>query len=55
MELEIRQNGLPIEEEDLRQIKSMGFSDLRLAKLSGKTEKQVRDARKKLKVDAVFK
>ena len=55
MELEIRQNGLPIEEENLRQIKSMGFSDLRLAKLIGKTEKQVRDARKKLKVDAVFK
>ena len=55
MELEISQNGLPIEEENLRQIKSMGFSDLRLAKLSGKTEKQVRDTRKKLKVDAVFK
>ena len=55
MELEISQNGLPIEEENLRQIKSMGFSDLRLAKLSGKTEKQVRDIRKKLKVDAVFK
>ena len=55
MELEIRQNGLPIEEDNLRQIKSMGFSDLRLATLSGKTEEQVRDARKKLKVDAVFK
>ncbi len=55
MELEIRQNGLPIEEDNLRQIKSMGFSDSRLAMLSGKTEKQVRDARKKLKVDAVFK
>ena len=55
MELEIRKNGLPIEEDNLRQIKSMGFSDLRLATLSGKTEKQVRDARKKLKVDAVFK
>ena len=55
MELEIRQNGLPIEEDNLRQIKSMGFSDLRLATLSGKTEEQVRDARNKLKVDAVFK
>jgi len=55
MELDIRQNGLPIEEDNLRQIKSMGFSDLRLATLSGKTEEQVRDARKKLKVDAVFK
>ena len=55
MELEIRQNGLPIEEDNLRQIKSMGFSDLRLATLSGKTEEQVRDARKKLKIDAVFK
>jgi carbamoyl-phosphate synthase large subunit len=55
MELEIRQNGLPIEEDNLRQIKSMGFSDSRLATLSGKTEEQVRDARKKLKVDAVFK
>jgi carbamoyl-phosphate synthase large subunit len=55
MELEIRQNGLPIEEDNLRQIKSMGFSDSRLAMLSGKTEEQVRDARNKLKVDAVFK
>jgi carbamoyl-phosphate synthase large subunit len=55
MELEIRQNGLPIEEDNLRQIKSMGFSDSRLATLSGKTEEHVRDARKKLKVDAVFK
>ena len=55
MELKIRKNGLPIEEDNLRQIKSMGFSDLRLATLSGKTEEQVRDARKKLKVDAVFK
>ena len=55
VELEIRQNGLPIEETSFRRIKSMGFSDLRLAKLSGKTEKQVRNARKKFKVDAVFK
>ena len=33
----------------------MGFSDARLAKLSGKTEQNVRHCRKKAGVDAVFK
>jgi carbamoyl-phosphate synthase large subunit len=39
----------------LRRLKSMGFSDARLAKLSGKTEKDVRTQRRKLGVVPVFK
>ena len=55
LELKLSENGLPSDENQLRQIKSMGFSDLRLANLTGKTETQVRNVRKMAKVDAVFK
>ena len=55
MEVQVHKNGLPSDEDKLRQLKSMGFSDARLAKLSGKTEQNVRHCRKKAGVDAVFK
>ena len=55
MEVQVHKNGLPSDESKLRQLKSMGFSDARLAKLSGKTEQNVRHCRKKAGVDAVFK
>ena len=55
MEVQVYKNGLPSDDNKLRQLKSMGFSDARLAKLSGKTEQNVRHCRKKAGVDAVFK
>ncbi len=54
-ETAIRKDGLPTSEEGLRAIKSMGFSDARLAKLTGRDEDQVARARKNLGVHAVFK
>ncbi len=40
---------------EFRRLKAMGFSDARLAKLTGTPEKQVRDARRALSVRPVFK
>ncbi|WP_322891823.1 MULTISPECIES: carbamoyl-phosphate synthase large subunit [unclassified Yoonia] len=54
-EAEIRKNGLPVTETGLRKIKMMGFTDARLAKLTGRTEDNVRRARHNLGVTAVFK
>ncbi|WP_151718522.1 carbamoyl-phosphate synthase large subunit [Gemmobacter serpentinus] len=54
-EAEIRSNGLPVTEEGLRALKMMGFTDARLAKLTGRDEGQVRRARRNLGVTAVFK
>ena len=54
-EAEIRENGLPQDEAGLRAIKMLGFTDARLAKLTGRTEHQVRRARHNLGVTAVFK
>ncbi len=54
-EEEVRANGLPVEEKGLRKLKMMGFTDARLAKLTGRTEGQVRRARQNLGVTAVFK
>ncbi len=48
-------NGLPTNADDMRHLKGLGFSDARLAKLSGKKEKDVRAARHKLNVHPVFK
>ncbi|MBL8561340.1 MAG: carbamoyl-phosphate synthase large subunit [Gemmobacter sp.] len=55
MEAEIRSQGLPVTEEGLRAVKMMGFTDARLAKLTGRDEGQVRRARRNLGVKAVFK
>ncbi len=45
MEETVRLTGLPTEARALRLLKQMGFSDARLAKLTGKTAKEVRAAR----------
>ncbi len=54
-EAEIRKTGLPMTEDGLRRLKMMGFTDARLAKLTGRDEGQVRRARHNLGVIAVFK
>jgi len=54
-EAQIRKNGLPVTEEGLRRLKMLGFSDARLATLTGRTETNVRRARQNLGVTAVFK
>ncbi|MDP5085858.1 MAG: carbamoyl-phosphate synthase large subunit, partial [Yoonia sp.] len=51
----IRKNGLPVTESDLRAVKMLGFTDARLAKLTGRTEDNIRRARHNLGVVAVFK
>jgi carbamoyl-phosphate synthase large subunit len=51
----IRRDGLPLTENGLRQLKMLGFTDARLAKLTGREEGQVRRARVNLGVRAVFK
>jgi carbamoyl-phosphate synthase large subunit len=54
-EARIRKDGLPTNAEGLRALKMMGFTDARLAKLTGRDEGQVRRARRNLGVQAVFK
>ncbi|MAM63915.1 carbamoyl-phosphate synthase large subunit [Maritimibacter sp. UBA3975] len=51
----VRHDGLPVSEEGLRELKMMGFTDARLATLTGRDEGQVRRARQNLGVNAVFK
>ncbi|HEX2843106.1 carbamoyl-phosphate synthase large subunit [Hyphomicrobium sp.] len=55
VEARIKAHGLPGTAEHLRSLKAMGFSDARLAKLAGKTEAEVREARRALSVRPVFK
>ncbi len=55
VEAQVAKDGLPVTEEGLRELKMMGFSDARLAKLTGRDEGQVRRARVRLGVNAVFK
>ncbi|MEM9392859.1 MAG: carbamoyl-phosphate synthase large subunit [Pseudomonadota bacterium] len=54
-ENEVKKNGLPMDEAGLRKLKMMGFTDARLAKLTGRSEGQVRRARQRLGVVAQFK
>jgi len=54
-EEKIRKFGLPQTPGAFRQIKAMGFSDKRLAAVSGKTEAEVRALRKSLDVRPVYK
>jgi carbamoyl-phosphate synthase large subunit len=54
-EADIRKNGLPVTPDGLRALKMLGFTDARLAKLTGRDEGQVRRARERLGVTAVFK
>ncbi len=52
---EVRADGLPTDEASLRHLKMMGFTDARLAHLTGQTESAVRRARLDAGVKAVFK
>ncbi|MDO5706215.1 MAG: carbamoyl-phosphate synthase large subunit, partial [Paracoccus sp. (in: a-proteobacteria)] len=54
-EARIRDGGLPDDAESLRVIKQMGFTDARLATLTGKSETDVRRARRALDIHPVFK
>ncbi|MGR3198167.1 MAG: carbamoyl-phosphate synthase large subunit, partial [Paracoccus sp. (in: a-proteobacteria)] len=51
----IRENGLPTEAEELRRVKMMGFTDARLAHLTGRDESDIRRARRNLDIRPVFK
>ena len=51
----VRTFGLPEDAENLRRLKAMGFSDARLASLSGKESADVARLRAKLSVRPVFK
>jgi carbamoyl-phosphate synthase large subunit len=54
-EAQIRKNGLPKDADSLQALKRMGFSDARLAELTGAKEAEVSAARRKLGVVPVFK
>ena len=54
-EAEVRKSGLPMTAEGLRKLKMMGFTDARLATLTGRDEANIRRARRNLGVTAVFK
>ncbi|WP_333684137.1 carbamoyl-phosphate synthase large subunit, partial [Pontibaca methylaminivorans] len=51
----VRETGLPQDEAGLRALKQMGFSDARLARLTGQQEGDIRRARRALGIHAVFK
>ena len=51
----LRRDGVPLTEDGLRAVKMMGFTDARLAALTGREEGQVTRARQNLGVTAVFK
>ena len=51
----IRAAGVPADAPGLRRVKALGFSDARLAKLTGQTEAEVAAARRALDVRPVFK
>ncbi len=55
VEERIRREGLPTDPEELRHLKSLGFSDRRLAALAGLEEAEVRRRRQALGVHPVFK
>jgi carbamoyl-phosphate synthase large subunit len=55
LEVQVQQNGLPTDAGGLRRLKMYGFSDARLAILSGEPERTIRKLRRKLGVIAVFK
>jgi len=54
-EANVRANGLPKDAPAFRALKAQGFSDARLAKLTGQRERDVRAARRKLGVRPQFK
>jgi carbamoyl-phosphate synthase large subunit len=54
-EEDVRKHGLPVTEEGIRHLKIMGFTDARLGYLTGRSEDNVRRARRNLGVKASFK
>ena len=54
-EMAVREDGLPDNAASLRHLKSLGFSDLRLAQLSGTAENEIADLRAKHSIAPVFK
>jgi carbamoyl-phosphate synthase large subunit len=54
-EARVRARGLPEDAAGMRALKAQGFSDARLAKLAGESEREVRAARRKLGVRPAFK
>jgi carbamoyl-phosphate synthase large subunit len=52
---QVRRDGLPMSEDGIRALKMMGFTDARLAKLTGREESNIRRARLNLGVAAQFK
>ena len=55
VEKDVRAQGLPKDAQGLQNLKQMGFSDARLAQLTGKKEADVASARRALNVVPVFK
>ncbi len=55
VEAQVRAGGLPEDAASLSRLKMMGFSDARLAKLTGQKEKHIRALRTRLNVHPVFK
>ena len=55
MEARVKTHGLPSAPEHMRTLKALGFSDARLAKLTGASEAEVRARRKALRIEPVYK
>ncbi len=55
MEAEVKAGGLPTDAQGFRRLKSVGFSDARLATLAGISEAEVAAARRAINVRPVFK
>jgi len=55
IEADVRKDGLPHERAAMLSLKKMGFSDKRLAQLTGMSEDEVRAHRRNLKVTPVYK
>jgi carbamoyl-phosphate synthase large subunit len=55
LEKKVRDFGLPTDAENLRMLKAAGFSDLRLASLTGKSETEVAAIRRGMGVRPVYK
>ncbi len=51
----VREHGLPQDDDGMRTLKAMGFSDARLAKLTAKRESEISGLRRRLGVTPVFK
>ncbi len=51
----LRTHGLSTDPDDLRDLKAMGFSDARIARLTGKRESEVAGLRRRVGVTPVFK